>query len=126
MTMMAAFFHRQNGSTLVLVMGLVFFLLVVGSIFVRLMGTQAMVAENLETRVKALYYAESGVHAGILYLQENPAWPTYLPKAQVDIPLAEGTASYRIDTTAAPNTVQVVATGKLMLSERELNVTVTK
>lgn len=126
MIMVLAFIQRQNGSTLVLVMGLVFFLLVVGSIFIRQMGTQAMIAANLETRVKALYYAESGVHAGIVYLQRNPTWANYLPRAKVDIPLAGGTASYRIDTTAAANTVLVVGSGKLMLSERELNVTVTR
>ena len=115
---------QERGSALVLVMGLVFFLLVVGSIFIRLMGTETMISENLETRVRTLYFAESGVHAGIVYLQENPAWATYLPKARVDIPLAGGTASYRIDTNSSPNSALVVGTGAMMLSERELEVTV--
>ncbi len=116
--------EKERGSALVLVMGLVFFLLVVGSIFIRLMGTETMISENLKTRVKALYFAESGVHAGIVYLQENPSWPTYLPKARVDIPLTGGTASYRIDTTSAPNNALVVGTGEMMLAVRELEVTV--
>ncbi len=114
---------NERGSALVLVMGLVFFLLVVGSIFIRLMGTETMISENLETRVKTLYFAESGVHAGIVYLQENSSW-NYLPKARVDIPLAGGTASYRIDTNSSPNSALIVGTGVMMLSERELDVTV--
>ncbi len=115
---------KERGSALVLVMGLVFFLLVVGSIFIRLMGTGTMISENLETRVKTLYFAESGIHAGIVYLQENSAWPTYLPKAKADITLAGGLASYRIDTTSDPNSVLIVGTGTLMLAVRELEVTV--
>lgn len=121
---MRIFLEKERGSALVFVMGLVFFLLVVGSVFIRLMGTETMISENLETRVKALYFAESGIHAGIVYLQENPAWPTYLPKARVDIPLAGATASYRIDTTTSPNNALVVGTGAMMLSERVLDITV--
>jgi Tfp pilus assembly protein PilX len=121
--MMVIMMGKERGSALVLVMGLVFFLLVVGSIFIRLMGTETMISENLETRVKTLYFAESGIHAGIVYLQENPSW-NYLPKARVDIPLAGGTASYRIDTTSVPNNALVVGTGTLMLAVRELEVTV--
>ena len=110
------------------VMAVILTLLVMGSVFVRLMGTEAGIAENLESRTRALYLAESGVQAGIVYLQDNPAWPGILPKAQVSYPLAGGTMSYRIDTVAGSGFSQalVVGTGKAGGTQRELEVRVSR
>ncbi len=110
------------------VMAVILTLLVLGSVFIRLMGSEAAIAENLESRTQALYLAESGVQAGIVYLQDNPAWPGILPKAQVSYPLAGGTMSYRIDTVAGSGSSQafVVGTGDVDGTRRELEVTVSR
>ncbi len=108
------------------VMALILTLLALGSVFVRLMGDEAMIAQNLESRTQALYLAESGVHVGIVYLQDNPAWPGILPKAKVSYPMAGGTMSYRIDTVAGSGFSKafVVGTGDVAGTQRELEVTV--
>lgn len=110
------------------VMAVILTLLVLGSVFIRLMGNETTIAENLESRTQALYLAGSSVQVGIVYLQDNPAWPGILPKAQVSYPLAGGTISYRIDTVAGSGFSQalVVATGDVDGTRRKLEVRVSR
>lgn len=118
--------HSSMGSVLVVVLAIIMTMLVLGSMFLRLMGTETIMAENLVTRTQALYLAESGIHVGIVWLQDNNNWPVVLPKAPETLTLAAGSVNYEINTTAAPNQAQVVADGQVQLSERTLEVTVSR
>jgi len=116
----------ERGSVLVVVLVIILTMLVLGSLFLRLMGTEAVMAENLVTRTQAIYLAESGVHVGIVYLQDNTNWPIVLPKSEETLPLGSGSISYVIDTTSFPNEASVESTGSMGISERELVVRVSR
>lgn len=118
--------HGSRGSVLVVVLAVILTMLVLGGLFLRLMGTETTMSENLVTRTQSIYLAESGVHVGIVWLQDNPNWPVVLPKAPQTLTLAAGSVIYRIDTTAAPNRSRIAATGQVQLSERVLEVTVSR
>lgn len=118
--------HNSRGSVLVVVLAVILTMLVLGSLFLKLMGTETVMSENLVTRTQAIYLAETGVHVGIVWLQDNPNWPIVLPKAPETLPVAAGSVTYRVDTTSAPNTAEVRATGLVQLSERELVVRVSR
>ncbi len=116
----------QAGATLVVVLAALLILLSLGTVFLRLMGTGSVISANLVTRTQALYLAEAGAQAGAVYLEDHPNWPTYLPRAPVSYPLAGGTISYRLDTTASNNQARVTASGTIAGSERQLEVWMSK
>jgi len=116
----------RAGSVLVVVLAIILTMLVLGSLFLKLMGTETIMADNLVTRTQAIYLAESGVHVGIVYLQDNPNWPVVLPKAPETITLSAGSFTYEINTTALPNEASVEATGQAGTSERKLEVRVSR
>jgi Tfp pilus assembly protein PilX len=115
---------RESGAALVLVLAVLLILLGLGTVFLRLMGTSSTISANLVARTQALYHAESASHVGAVDLQDHPAWPVYLPRAAVTYPLAGGSISYRLATTAAANEALIVATGSLGGAERALQVRV--
>ena len=51
----------RAGSVLVVVLAIILTMLVLGSLFLKLMGTETIMADNLVTRTQAIYLAESGV-----------------------------------------------------------------
>ena len=116
----------RAGSVLVVVLAIILTMLVLGSLFLKLMGTETIMADNLVTRTQAIYLAESGVHVGIVYLQDNPNWPVVLPKAPETITLSAGSFTYEINTTALPNEASVEVTGQVGTSERKLEVRVSR
>ena len=121
--------HKVNqckGTVLVVVLAVVLTMMTLGALFLKLMGSETIMAENLLTRTQAIYIAESGIHVGIVYLQDNTNWPVVLPKAPQTLPLAAGSLTYWIDTTTLANQARAAATGIVALSERELEVTVSR
>ena len=118
--------RKNRGSVLVVVLAVILTMMVLGGLFLRLMGTETVMSENLVTRTQAIYLAESGIHVGIVWLQDNTNWPIVLPKAPETLTLAAGSVTYQINTTAAANRSQVAATGLVQLSERTLEVTVSR
>ena len=116
----------RAGSVLVVVLAIILTMLVLGSLFLKLMGTETIMADNLVTRTQAIYLAESGVHVGIVYLQDNPKWRVVLPKAPETITLSAGSFTYEINTTALPNEASVEVTGQVGTSERKLEVRVSR
>lgn len=119
-------FRNNSGSVLIVVLAVILTMLVLGSLFLRLMGTETLMSENLVTRTQAIYLAEAGVHAGIVWLQDNPNWPVVLPKASETLTLAAGSATYEINTATAANESQVLSTGQVQLSERTLEIKVSR
>ena len=117
---------KRRGSVLVVVLVIILTMLVLGSLFLRLMGTETIMADNLESRTRAIYLAESGVHVGIVFLQDNPNWPVELPTGPETLTLAGGSFSYGIGTTSLPNEASVESTGTLGTSERRLEVRVAR
>jgi Tfp pilus assembly protein PilX len=115
-----------EGSVLVMVLAVILTMMTLGALFLKIMGTETIMSENLLTRTQAIYIAESGIHVGIVYLQDNTNWPVVLPKAAQTLSLAAGSMTYWIDTTASSNQARVAATGIVALSERDLEVRVSR
>jgi len=117
---------RNGGSALVVVLAIILTMLVLGNLFLRIMGSETQMSENLATRTQAIYLAESGTHVGIVWLQDNPNWPVVLPKAPETLTLSAGSITYQIDTVAVPNQARVLSRGQVGLSERTVEVRVSK
>lgn len=118
--------YSAAGSVLVIVLAVILAMMTLGLLFMRVMGTETLAAENLYSRTQAIFIAEAGAHVGIVWLQDNNNWPVVLPKAPATLPLAAGSITYRIDTTAQPNRAVVVAQGDVGRSVRNLRITVSR
>ena len=112
-------FRDEKGMAAIVAFSVLFILLTLGAIFLFTMDTELKIGTNQRASTQALYIAEAGTQWGLLYLNDNPAWPKEDPPVVHQHQLGKGQYSVEaedeLDGGDPTGLVLITSTGEVDL-----------